>query len=434
MDPILITLLAVVGLFIFMMLGVPIAFTLGFTAVLAGLLAFGTSVLPKVGWTPFHMLFNLAWTPLPLFVLIGSLIAETTMGTDLFKSAMKWMSRVPGGLIASCIIGEAVMAATLGTSAACIMVVGKVAVPEFDRYGYNRPIGLGALLAGGVLGPLIPPSATMIIYSCLTETSLGHLFIAGVIPGILLAGMLVSLAVMICWARPQYGPPAESYSWREKFVSLSKVWPVVVVILSILGSIYLGIATPTESAGVGCVVVLLLAVFLFGLRWNGLRRAIIEAAIINGMIMFIMVGASFFTYVVGSGNIAKFLADFVHTANLSPWMVIIFINIVYLISGFILDPLTITFLTIPIFFPLIISLGFDPVWFGIMFVVNTQIGLITPPMAIDLFAVRIVFDIPSGDIIRGVTPFLIIEIVFLAIIIIFPQITLWLPSMMVGKG
>jgi C4-dicarboxylate transporter DctM subunit len=146
-----------------------------------------------------------------------------------------------------------------------------------------------------------------------------------------------------------------------------------------------------------------------------------------------MVGASFFTYVVGSGNIAKFLADFVHTANLSPWMVIIFINIVYLISGFILDPLTITFLTIPIFFPLIISLGFDPVWFGIMFVVNTQIGLITPPMAIDLFAVRTVFNIPSGDIIRGVTPFLLIEILFLAIIIIFPQITLWLPSMMVGK-
>jgi C4-dicarboxylate transporter DctM subunit len=433
MSPMLITLVAVLGLFVLMMAGVPIAYSLGFSAVVAGLLAFGTSILPKVGWTPFHMLFNLAWTPLPLFILIGSLIAETTMGTDLFRAAMRWLSRVPGGLIAASIMGEAVMAATLGTSAACIMVVGKVAVPEFERYGYSRSLGLGAMLAGGVLGPLIPPSATMIIYSCLTDTSLGHLFIAGIIPGILLAGMLSSLAVTICLVRPQYGPPAGGFSWQERFASLSRIWPVVVVILSILGSIYLGIATPTESAGVGCVVVLLLAVFLFGLRWNGIRRAIVDAAVINGMILFILIGAAFFTYVVGSANVAEYLSDFLNSSGLSPWVVIIFMNIVYLALGFILDPLTITFLTIPIFFPLIESLGFDPVWFGIVFVVNTQIGLITPPMAIDLFAVRTVFNIPSGDIIRGVTPFLLIELVFLAIIIIFPQISLWLPGMMVGR-
>jgi C4-dicarboxylate transporter DctM subunit len=433
MSPMLITLVAVLGLFVLMMAGVPIAYSLGFSAVVAGLLAFGTSILPKVGWTPFHMLFNLAWTPLPLFILIGSLIAETTMGTDLFRAAMRWLSRVPGGLIAASIMGEAVMAATLGTSAACIMVVGKVAVPEFERYGYNRSLGLGAMLAGGVLGPLIPPSATMIIYSCLTDTSLGHLFIAGIIPGILLAGMLSSLAVTICLVRPQYGPPAGGFSWRERFASLSRIWPVVVVILSILGSIYLGVATPTESAGVGCVVVLLLAVFLFGLRWNGIRRAIVDAAVINGMILFILIGAAFFTYVVGSANVAEYLSTFLNSSGLSPWVVIIFMNIVYLALGFILDPLTITFLTIPIFFPLIESLGFDPVWFGIVFVVNTQIGLITPPMAIDLFAVRTVFNIPTGDIIRGVTPFLLIELVFLAIIIIFPQISLWLPSLMVGR-
>jgi C4-dicarboxylate transporter DctM subunit len=330
-------------------------------------------------------------------------------------------------------MGEAVMAATLGTSAACIMVVGKVAVPEFERYGYNRSIGLGAMLAGGVLGPLIPPSAVMIIYSCLTETSLGHLFIAGIVPGILLAVMLSSLAIGICWVRPRYGPPAGTYSWRERFTSLSRIWPVIVVILSILGSIYLGVATPTESAGVGCVVVLILAISIFGLRWNGIRRAIIDAAIINGMILFILIGASFFTYVVGSANVAKYLATFIHSSGMSPWIVIIFMNVVYLSLGFILDPLTITFLTIPLFFPVITSLGFDPVWFGIVFVVNTQIGLITPPMAIDLFAVRTVFNVPTGDLIRGVTPFLLIELVFLAIIIIFPQISLWLPGLMVGK-
>lgn len=433
MDPMLIGLLSILALFFFMMLGVPIAYTLGFSGLAAGLLVFGSSSLAKLGFTPFHMLFNLAWTPLPLFVLIGSLIAETTMGKALFAAAMKWLSRVPGGLIASAVVGEAVMAATLGTSAACIMVVGKVAVPEFERYGYNRSLGLGALLAGGVLGPLIPPSATMIIYSVLTNTSLGHLFIAGFIPGLLLATMLSALALGICLVRPETGPPAGGFSWRERFSSLSRVWPVVAVVLIILGSIYLGVATPTESAGVGCVAVLLIAIFLFGLRWEGIKRALLDAATINGMIMFIMIGAMFFTYIVGSANIAKYLLTFVKSLEMSPWVVIIFMNLVYLVTGFILDPLTITFLTIPIFFPIVVSLGFDPVWFGIVFVVNTQIGLITPPMAIDLFAVRTIFDIPTGDLIRGVTPFLIVEVIFLAIIIAFPVISLWLPSMMVGK-
>jgi C4-dicarboxylate transporter DctM subunit len=433
MDPILIFASCIIGLFILMMLGVPIAYSLGFVGVIGGLIAFGGSILSKVGWAPFSLLFNLSWTPLPLFVLIGSIIAETTMGKDLFNAASKWMSRVPGGLIASGIVGEGIMAATLGTSAACIMVVGKVAVPEFERYGYNRSLGLGALLAGGVLGPLIPPSATMIIYSCLTNTSLGHLFMAGIMPGLVLVVMLASLAIGICLVRPELGPSAGGFSWGERLASLSKVWPVVVVILSILGSIYLGIATPTESAGVGCVVVLLLGIFLFRLRGDGIRRALIDAATINGMILFILIGASFFTYIVGSTNVALHAFNFIQSSGISKWMVILVINIVYLMLGFILDPLTITFLTIPIFFPLITKLGFDPIWFGIMFLVNTQIGLITPPMAIDLFAVRTVFDIPTGDIIRGVTPFFLVEIIFLVILIAFPQLTLWLPGMMLGK-
>lgn len=428
-----ISLLCVVGLLVFMMLGVPIVYSLGFCAVAAGLIAFGPTCLPKVGWTPFHSLFNLAWTPLPLFVLLGSIVAETGIGQDLFKAAMNWLSRIRGGLIVSGIMGEAAMAATIGTSAATVVVVGKVAVPEFERYGYNRSLGLGALLAGGVLGPLIPPSATMIIYSILTDTSLGKLFIAGVIPGILLAIILSLPVILICWWRPEYAPQTQSVSWGERFYSLRKVWPVVVVMLCVLGSIYTGIATPTEAAGVGCVVVLIIAIAFFRLRLDGLRQAMTEAAIINAMIMFLLVGANFFTYIVGSSNVARDLLGFIGSSGISPWMVIIAINIVLLILGCIIDPLTITLLTIPIFFPLIISLGFDPIWFGVMFVVNTQIGLITPPMGIDLFAVKTIFNIPTGDILRGVTPFLVFLLVFLAIITAFPVISLWLPGMMIGR-
>jgi C4-dicarboxylate transporter DctM subunit len=415
-----------------MMLGVPIAFSLGFTALVVGLFAFGPSVLPKMGNIPYYFLFGLAWIPLPLFVLLGSLIAETRIGEDLFYAARKWLSRIPGGLIVSAIMGEAVMAATLGTSAACIILVGKVAVPEFERHGYNRSLGLGALLAGGVLGPLIPPSATMIIYSVLTNVSLGKLFIAGIIPGIILALTLSLPAFLICWFRPQYGPVAGGFSWRERFGSLTRVWPVVIVILAILGSIYLGVATPTESAGIGVVAVLIIGIAVYKLRWNGLRRAASEAALINSLMLFAFIGALLFSFVMGSANMSKYISEVIESSAISPWVVVVAINVILLVLGCIIDPITITFLSIPIFVPLITSLGFDPLWFGVVFVVNTQIGLITPPMGIDLFAIKTVFDIPTGDILRGVAPFLFFLIIFLAIITAFPTLSLWLPGMMIG--
>ena len=433
MELTIVSLLCIVGLFVFMMLGVPIVYSLGFCAVAAGLFLFGSNCLPKVGWTPFHMLFNLAWTPLPLFVFLGSLASQTAIGQDLFKAAANWLGRIPGGLIVSGIFGEAAMAATLGTSAATIVVVGKVAVPEFERYGYNRSLSLGALLAGGALGPLIPPSATFIIISVLADLSLGKLFMAGIIPGIILAIMLSIPAVVICLWKPEFAPRLEKVSWGERLFSLRRVWPVAVVIISILGAIYMGVATPTESAGVGCVIVLIIGVVFFGLRWQGLRQAMTEAAVINAMILFILVGASFFTYVVGSANVAKYLLTIIESTAISPWLVIIAINVILLFLGCILEPLTITLLTIPIFIPLIESLGFDPLWFAVVFSVNTQIGLITPPMGIDLFAVKTIFNIPTGDILRGVTPFLLFLLIFLAVIVAFPTLSLWLPGMMVGR-
>ena len=422
--------IAIVLLLVLMMVGVPIAFALGFSAIISVLFITGPEIISKVGWAPFHLLFNLSWTPLPLFILIGALIAETDIGKDLFSAATKWLSRVPGGLFASSIIGEGITAASLGTSAACIMVVGKIALPEFERNGYNRSLGAGSLLAGGLLGPLIPPSATMIIYAVLTETSLGHLFIAGVLPGILLVTMLSAVAIGICIRRPQYGPALGSYTWKERFSSLNNIWPAALIILSILGVIYFGIATPTESAGIGTVVVLILAITRFRLRGKNISNAMKEAATINSMFLFILIGASLFTYVVETANTGKLLFSFLQTADISPWVVIIAMNIIYLVLGIFLDPITITFITIPLFFPVIVQLGFDPIWFGIVFVVNTQLGLITPPMALDLIAMKTVFDIPIGELVRGVMPFFITELIFLAILIAFPQISLFLPHMM----
>lgn len=432
MDITVIGVLVIVAMVACMMMGVPIAYSLGFTGLLAGLLSLGGIVLPKLGSAPYYFLYNFSWTPLPLFVLLGAIVAETDIGKDLFYAVRCWLSRIRGGLVITGIWGEAFMASILGTSAATVIVVGKVAVPEFERYGYSRSFGLGALLAGGVLGPLIPPSATMIVYAVLAELSLGKLFIAGVIPGIVLAMMLSMLAFLMCTFRPQLAPPVTSVSWREKFSSLSRVWPVVVVMFSVLGTIYLGIATPTEAAGVACVFVIFIAIFFFKLRWNGLRRAMIEAVVVNSMIMLILVGANFFTYMVGSANVANYLYNVIEVIGLQPWQVIISINVILLILGCLIDPLTIVMLTVPIFVPLITSIGFDPLWFGVIFVVNAQIGMITPPMGIDLFAIKTVFDIPTGDILRGVIPFLLVELLFLVALILFPQISLWLPSTMMG--
>jgi C4-dicarboxylate transporter, DctM subunit len=432
MDYTMVGLYTLIFMFILMMFGVPIAYVLGFSALVAGLIAYGDPILPKLGMGAFRFMYNPSWTPLPLFVALGTIMAETRIGDDLYAAIAKWLGRIPGGLVAAGIVGEGIMAAVIGTSAATVIVVGKTAVPAFEKYGYDRKMGLGALLAGGVLGPLIPPSATMIIYAVLAELSIGQLFIAGIVPGIILVFMLAVPTILFCLWKPKWGPRGPSYTLKEKVGSLKTIWPVVVIILAIIGSIYFGVATPTESAGVGVVVMLIIAVVFYGLRWKGISKSLIESTLVNAMIMFIVIGAYFFTYVIGSANIATKLYNVVVAVGLSPWVVIFSINIILLILGCLIDPLTITLLTVPIFVPLIEQVGFNPIWFGVVFVINTEIGLITPPMGINLFAVKTVFKISTGDLLKGVTPFLLLEIAFLFIICAFPSLSLWLPSTMLG--
>ena len=422
------------GLMLFLLIiGVPIAYALGFSSIVVGYFAFGGFALQKAGWTTFQLLYNLTWTPLPLFTLMSFLIAETKMGEHLFRTARNWMSRLPGGLFVAGILGEAGMAAALGASGPTIIAVGNVAVPEFKRYSYNKALGLGALTCGGVLGPLIPPSATMIIFAILANVPLGRLFIAGVIPGIVLAIMLSIVPVILCTRNPELGRAAGKVSWGERFSSLRLIWPIVLVMFGILGSIYFGIATPTEAGGVGCFIVLVVAVLFFDLRWRGLYRAIVQTAVLNATIMIILVGSSFFTYVFGSSSVAQSLSEIIATLNLPPMAVIIAIMVFLLFLGCFIDGITIMMLTIPIFIPIITDLGFDPLWFGILFVINMEIALITPPMGINFFLVRNNFDISSMELMKGVFPFLLMLILFLAITVAFPQLSLWLPGLMIGN-
>jgi C4-dicarboxylate transporter DctM subunit len=392
LDPVVTGSIVVAALFILMMIGVPIVFSLGVSGIIGALLGYGPAALGKAGASPFSTAFNLSWTALPLFVLLGTIIASSGMGEGVFKAAANWLSRIRGGLVAAGIIGEGVLAATLGTSAATFIIVG-----------------------------------------CIAGLSIGKLFIAGVIPGLILIAFLAIPAVAMAYLRPGLAPKGYSVAWAERWRSLLKMWPIIVVMGSILGCIYAGIGTATETAGIGVVATLIIAVGFFKMRWPQLKEALKEAAMINGMILFIIFAANFFTYVLGSTNITSNLQDLVASSSIPPYGVIAIIMVILLVLGCILDPITITLLTIPIWIPLIKSLGFDPIWFTVLFCVNTQIGLITPPMGTDLFAVRTIFNIPTMQILKGVLPFLGFELVFLALLAAVPQLSLWLPNLMIGK-
>jgi len=414
----------------FLLLGVPVAFALGFSTVVFGTLAFGPMALQKMSMSTFSLFYSYSWTPLPLYVLMACIITETPIGEQLFRVARNWVAGFPGALISASIIGEALVAGPVGVSGAAIVALGKVAEPELKRYGYDRNLALGGLTVGGVLGPLIPPSTPMVIYGVMANVSVGHLFIAGILPGIILAIMLTLVPLIICWRNPKLGPPAEPVSWRERFSSLKLVWHVMVVMIAIIGTIFFGVATPTEAAGIGCAVIIIIAFTVFHLRWKGLYRAIVESAVINSMMLVIIVAASFFSYMLASAGVGDFISGLVTSLNVSPMMVVVAIMILYLILGCLFDSITITILTIPIFAPLLTSLGLDLVWFGVLYVVNLEIGLITPPMGVNLFFMRNTFNIRTVDLLKGSAPFLVTLFIFLIIVLFVPEISLWLPALM----
>jgi C4-dicarboxylate transporter DctM subunit len=430
MDILTITVICIAASIFLMLVGVNIAYALGFCTVIGVLWGVGAPALTKLGLTPFSVFYSLNWTPLPLFILMAYIISETEIGTDIFDTANNWLSRIPGGLAVASIWAEAGMAATMGASGTTILTVGKVALPQMERLGYNKRFSMGALLSGGVLGPLIPPSIPFVVYAIMAQQSISELFIAGVIPGIILAAMLSGYAIIACLRNPSLAPRPTSVSWRVKISSLRRVWPVVVLMIGILGGIYMGVITATEAGGIGVLIILLIAVVFYRFRFKNLVRAMTETATLTGMVGLMIIAATLFSYLVGNSRMAQALVDFISSSGLSPWMVIIVMNFILLILGFIMDGLAIMLVTVPLFIPLIVALGFNPVWFGVLMVVNIEIALITPPVALNLFLMSGIFRMPVAEVIRGVFPFLIVLLIFLIILIVFPDLSLWLPSMM----
>lgn len=432
-DLISIAVICLIVILFLMMIEIPLPYALGSVAIIGIYLGWGKPALSKVGLIVYQQFFSLSWTPLPLFVLLACIINETEIGSDIFDASNKWLSRLPGGLVVASIAAEAGMSATIGSSTTTALTVGKVSVPQMEKLGYDRAFSIAAILTGGALGPLIPPSINIIVYALIARQSIGQLLIAGIIPGILLAAMLAAYVIIICIIHPDIAPKSESVTWKERVYSLRKVWSIIIVLICILGGIYLGIMTANEAAGVAVVVVLILAVVFYRFRMTNLINAIKETAILNGMICFMIVTCMLLTYVVATSGLAQLCADYLINSGLSKWSIIIAINILLIFLGCFVDVLTVILITLPFFIPLVSGLGFDLIWFGVLMTVNSEIGIITPPMGLNLFVMRQAFDLRINDLIKAMLPFMCVLFIFLAILITFPQITIWLPSIMLGR-
>ncbi|MEJ2740781.1 MAG: TRAP transporter large permease, partial [Dehalococcoidia bacterium] len=281
-----------------------------------------------------------------------------------------------------------------------------------------------------VQGPQNQPTLTRSISAILGQQSIREHFIAGIVPGILLAFMLAGYTMFACLKNPNLAPQTKKINWKERIVSLKKVWPILVLIFGILGGIYFGIMTATEAGGIGVIISFIIAITSYRFRWKNLFNSMTEAATLTGMVGLMIIAATVFSYLIGTSGLINYLNELITTSGLSPWLILIAINIVILLLGCVMDAVTILMVSMPLFIPLIIGLGFNPIWFGVLVTVNIEIGLITPPIGLNLFLTSATFNAPSAKLMRGVVPFLAVLILYLAILIAFPCLSLWLPAMM----
>lgn len=413
-------------------LSVPI----GFAMAIGGLLGMGLiiGIWPAIGLfatTAYESTVNYSLSIIPLFILMGSIASRSGLSRELYKAFDTWIGSFRGGLALATIGACGAFAAICGSSLATAATMSKVALPEMRRFHYSESLATGAVAAGGVLGILIPPSVILVLYGILTETSIGDLFIAGFIPGILtIVGFMIAIAIVTrIW--PEISRPGEKTSAREKLQALGSTWGVLLLFALVIGGIYFGVFTPTEAAGVGAVGAFVISALRGRLTFVAIKEALIETVTTTSMIFVVLIGAITVNNLLIFSGLASALSGFVTGLDFSPLAIIAIILAIYLVMGCIFDSLAMILLTIPIFFPVVSSLGFDPVWFGILVVMVVELGLITPPIGMNVFVIKgMVPEVSLNTIYAGVLPFCIAQISLIVLIALFPAIATWLPSTM----
>ncbi len=368
---------------------------------------------------------------------MSAILLHSGIGQSLYAAVARWVGFLPGGLAVASVGACAIFAAVSGSSVATAATIGMIAIPEMERRGYHKPLIYGSLAAGGTLGILIPPSIPMIIFGVMTETSVGRLYMAGILPGILLGLLFAGYIIGYAMIFPERAPRGHEgrAPLREKLRSLVEVAPIILLIAVVLGSMYLGIVTPTEAAALGVSVSLVLAVTVGHLTRAGLVRAFHETVRTTAMIMLIIIFASIFSHVIALLGTPKALLGLVTGLNLAPWMVFALIFALLIAVAYALEELSVMIIMLPILFPLVTGLGFDPIWFGIVMIVWLEMGFITPPVGINLFVIQgIARGSSMRDIAVGSTPFVVIMILLVVILFLVPDLALWLPRRMMGAG
>ena len=436
-----------VGLTLFLLFsGMPIAFALGSSAIIAMYFFMPPANIDFIAETIFGELDNFTLLTIPLFILMGAAIGKTRAAVDLYEAAYRWLYRMPGSLGVANVVGCTIFSALCGSSPATCAAIGGMGIPEMRKRGYTGALASGLIAAGGTLGILIPPSITLIIYGVMAEQSIGELFIAGVIPGLLLA-FIFAVYVVFQYLRDRHNwmktatpeqieavAQRESFTFREKMEALPRLLPFIALITAIMVAMYGGFGTPSEVAGVGAFGAMLLVAGLYGCyKWVDVKSILMGAAKESSMIMMIIAMSFLFTYVLSYLRISQSVAEWLVALELSKWVLLFWVNVLLLVLGFFLPPVAIILMITPVVLPPMMAAGFDPIWFGIVLTINMELGLITPPVGLNLFVINgIAPDIKFGEILRGILPFIAIMVAYIVLLAVFPEIVLWLPDMFYG--
>lgn len=437
MTPFAYLIILLACLFSGLALGFPMAFTLGASAMIVGFIYAGPRVLTIAAMQVYSGMVSLSLVALPLFVFIACLLERSGIAGELYEAIRHWLAAVPGGLAIATVAVCTVVAAMSGVAAAGVATMGIIALPIMLRYRYDKSIALAPIMAGGALGILIPPSVAAIIFGMLTHTSIGRLFAGGVIPGLILSACYMAYIGLRCHFRPNLGPaipPEERLGVRQKLALSKGVIIPTLIIVVMLGSIFLGMASLMESAGVGSAAILASVAIRRKLSWQLFKEACYRTFMINAMVMWIIFGAKIFSTVFVDIGTAQLIRGVLTEAPVSPLTLVVFMQLSYILLGCIVEEVTMLALTIPVYAPILTACGFDPVWFGVLFIVNMQLGYLTPPFGYCLFYMKGVA--PPGvsitDIYRSIWPFLLIQAAVLALVLLVPQLALWLPKVLFG--
>ncbi|MDZ7760523.1 MAG: TRAP transporter large permease subunit [Desulfovermiculus sp.] len=435
MEHLFVNILVLISMLGLIFLGAPIFLALGFSGLLGIFILRGFMGLFQIPGAIFGQIDHFVLVAIPLFILMGEVLFYTNIGRDIYDAFSRWLYKVPGGLAVASVFACAIFGALCGVSIAGVATIGMMAIPEMLNRGYNKPLSAGSVTAAGALAMLIPPSLLFILYGSIARVSVGKLFIGGIVPGILLACFMAIYIIIRCLINPSLAPKEYTeITWKERILPLKRLWTVVVLILLVLGSIYLGVATPTESAAMGAVGAFVIAIFVYKrIDLNTFRLIIYNATRTSGSLLIIFACAMSFSNYLSYVRIPDKLSEFVLALPIPDMGIFLIFMVLIILLGMFIDGASLVIITTPLLLPVIIGLGFDPLWYGIILVINLEMAVITPPVGLNLYALRGVTkeeDISMKDIIGGTLPYVGLEFAALLFFIFVPGIIMWLPNMM----